>query len=327
MTAPVSKRPVTPSAGTPASTEWSYPSADGMHRCHVVEWTPQGVARGVVQIVHGMADRMGRYDELAGHLTARGYVVFGADLLGHGYTAGPGELGIFAEHDGWAIVSQDVHALRRLGAERYGSDVPFFLLGHSMGSMFVRQHLDDYPGDVSGAILSGTTYMNKPMAAAAVISLEASMRLRGSRGPYAVSRIIDRVGARKLTHKFEPTRTDADWLSRDPDFVDANLADPLCGFPSTLALSRDLMVGCRNVGGPTALRRIRTPLLMLSGSEDPLGGRPAIRRIVHELDRAGHADAVARVYPGGRHEVFGEINREEVFADLGGWLDARTGPA
>lgn len=310
----------------PAPTgEWRLQSVDGIHRLYVAEWLPRVRPRGVVQIVHGMADRVGRYGELAADLNDRGYAVIGADLLGHGRTAlGPGELGFFADRDGWSIVSRDVRRVHEAGAERHPG-LPYFLLGHSMGSMLVRQYLDDHRGDsgLAGAVLSGTTYMNRPMATVGIAALDASMRLRGRKGPHDVSALMDRLGGR-LGREFIPRRTDSDWLSRDPDYVDANLADPLCGFPATLSLSRDLLVGCRNVGGVAALRRLRTPVLFVSGSQDPLGGRPALRRIVFELDAAGHPDFTARVYPGGRHEMFGEINRSEVFADVGGWLDAHS---
>lgn len=316
-------------ASRASDAQWCFPSSDGIHRLHVAQWLPEGAPRGVVQIVHGMADRIARYGELAAHLTARGYAVFGADLLGHGRTAlGPGELGFIAHRDGWSVASRDVLALRRCGAARFPA-VPYHLLGHSMGSMLVRQHLDDHPSGpdaVDGAVLSGTTYMNKPMAAAGIAGLEVSMRLRGRRGPRAVSPLVEHLGGR-LVREFEPARTDSDWLSRDPDYVDSNLADPLCGFPATLSLSRDLMVGCRNVGGVASLRRLRTPVLFVSGSEDPLGGRPALRRISEELATAEHPDFTVRLYPGGRHEMFGEINRDEAFADVGDWLDARTGAA
>ncbi len=328
-----SRRPGRPAATLgrvrASAREWTYRSADGIHPLHVFQWDPPASPRGVVHIVHGMADRLARYDELAAHLTAHGYAVWGADLLGHGRTAlGPRELGFVADRDGWALASRDVLALRRRGAREFPG-IPYFLLGHSMGSMLVRQFLDDHPGGddaVDGAVLSGTTYMNKPMAAAGIAVLRASMRLRGRTGPHQVSALVERLGSR-LGRGFEPQRTSSDWLSRDRAYVDANLADPLCGFPATLSLSRDLLVGCRNVGGVAALRRLRTPVLFVSGSDDPLGGRPAIRRIVHELDAAGHPDVTARVYPGGRHEMFGEINRAEVFADVASWLDAHTAPA
>ncbi|QDQ96390.1 alpha/beta hydrolase [Tomitella fengzijianii] len=317
MAAMASRRP---------DSQWRFAGSDGIHRLHVDQWDPPAEPRGVVQIVHGMADRIARYGELAAQLTAGGYAVIGADLLGHGETAlGPGELGFFAAEGGWETAARDVRELRRIGARRFPG-IPYFLLGHSMGSMLVRQHLDDHPAGadaVDGAILSGTTYMNKPMAAAGIAGLTVSMRVRGRRGSRAVSPLVEHLGGR-LGKKFEPQRTSSDWLSRDPDYVDANLADPLCGFPATLSLSRDLMVGCRNVGGVASLHRLRTPVLFVSGSEDPLGGRPALRRIMHELEAAGHPDFTALVYPGGRHEMFGEVNRDEVFDDVAAWLDART---
>ncbi|WP_024795897.1 alpha/beta fold hydrolase [Tomitella biformata] len=297
----------------------SFASADGVHRCHVQEWLPDGPPRGVVQIVHGMADHIGRYREFARFLTAAGYAVLGEDHLGHGLTAGPGEWGYFAEHDGWNTVVRDVRTARSLAMQRH-PDVPHFLLGHSLGSLLTRQYLIDYPGTVAGALLSGTGHVPTLAAGAGAAALSGLARVRGAN---VVSALLQKPFG-SYNRRFAPTRTEADWFSRDPAMVDANLADPLCGFPATIGLSRDLLVGARGIGNRKNLRRMdpSTPVLLFSGGEDPVGGRgTGVRRVAAGFLRAGSGDVTVRIYPGGRHEMLAEVNREQVYADILRWLE------
>lgn len=301
----------------------SFQSADGRHRCHAREWLPDGPPRGVVQIVHGMADHVGRYGELADALTAAGFVVLGEDHLGHGLTAGPGELGFFTERDGWNTVVRDVHSMRQLAELRHPG-VPHIMLGHSLGSLLTRQYLIDYPGQVAGAVLSGTGHVATLAAGAGTLALSGLARIRGAN---TVSPLLQKPFG-SYNRRFAPTRTDADWLSRDAAMVDANLADPLCGFPATIGLSRDLLRGALGIGNRRNLRRMdpSTPLLLISGDEDPIGGRGAdgVRRVASNFVRAGSREISVRIYPGGRHEMLAEINRAEVFADILAWLDRIT---
>ena len=136
--------------------EFHFPSSDGVHSIAARRWLPEGPPRGVVQLVHGISEHMGRYDTFARFLAGHGFAVAGHDHLGHGRTArDPSEYGWFGERDGWKYVVKDVRALReRMGAEHPGA--PYFLLGHSMGSFVVRGYLMFWPGTVDGAILSGT---------------------------------------------------------------------------------------------------------------------------------------------------------------------------
>ena len=144
--------------------EFTYPSSDGVHTIHAQEWVPQGPLRGVVQIVHGVAEHIGRYEGAAAFLAEHGYLVCGEDHLGHGKTAGQGEEGFFGEKDGWSMVIRDVAALRKLQGEKY-TDQPYFLLGHSMGSFLTRTYLINYPGTLTGVILSGTGQESAPLVA------------------------------------------------------------------------------------------------------------------------------------------------------------------
>ncbi|WP_290142787.1 alpha/beta hydrolase, partial [Duncaniella muris] len=148
-------------------------SSDGIHTVHAREWVPEGTPRGVVQIVHGVAEHIGRYDPVARFLAAHGYVVCGEDHLGHGLTAG-GRFGYFGPKNGWDLVSRDVRRLRELEGEKYPG-LPYVILGHSMGSFLARTYLIRYPGQVDGAILMGTGQMAPALIAGgrAVAAAEA----------------------------------------------------------------------------------------------------------------------------------------------------------
>jgi len=135
--------------------EFSYPSKDGVHRIHASLWLPEGRPRAVVQIVHGVAEHIGRYDPVARFLAAHGYVVCGEDHLGHGKTVDDGKYGYFGKKDGWTLVTADIRQLRVIMGEKYPG-IPYFLLGHSMGSFLARTYLIDYPRTLTGAIISGT---------------------------------------------------------------------------------------------------------------------------------------------------------------------------
>ena len=131
-------------------------STDWEHQCAGYLWRPQGEVRGVVQIVHGIAEHMGRYDHFARYLNAHGYVVCGEDHLGHGKTGeAAGQFGYFGRRNGWTLATANVRAFRQRMGEKFPG-VPYILLGHSMGSFLTRTYLCRYPGTVDGAILSGT---------------------------------------------------------------------------------------------------------------------------------------------------------------------------
>lgn len=162
--------------------EFTFPSSDGVHTVAAAWWRPEGPPRGVVQLVHGISEHIGRYDSFARFLAEHGFAVVGHDHLGHGRTArNPLEFGWFADRDGWKHVVKDVRALReRVGAEYPG--LPCFLLGHSMGSFVVRGYLMFWPGTVDGAILSGTG-QEPPATVAAGRALSALLiRLKGRHG-------------------------------------------------------------------------------------------------------------------------------------------------
>ena len=299
--------------------ELSYPSSDGIHTIHAREWIPEGRPRGVVQIVHGVAEHIGRYDPVARFLAAHGYVVSGGDHLGHGLTAG-GKFGYFGPKNGWNLVVRDVRCLRELEGEKHPS-LPYVILGHSMGSFLPRTYLIRWPGTVDAAVLSGTG--QEPALAVASGKALANTLCR-LKGPDHVSRLVNDLSLGAYNRAFRPNRTPSDWLSRDEAMVDAALADPLCGFMPTVGMFRDMMGGLQFIADKGNLARMNkdTPVYFLSGDQDPVGAMGAGVRTVEAMFRgAGCRDVTVKLYPGGRHEMFNEINRQEVFAGLLAWIE------
>ena len=204
------------------TTHFHYPSARDGCSIHALEWAPEGPPRGIVHLVHGISEHIGRYDETARFLAEHGFLVCGEDHLGHGRTVTDGSYGFFAPENGWTLAARDVRALRKLEGARH-PNLPYFLLGHSMGSFLTRTYLILWPGTVSGAVLMGTGQEPAPLVALGKrISALECRRL----GPRGVSPLVHTLSLGAYNRRFRPSRTPSDWLSRDPAEVDAFLAPP-----------------------------------------------------------------------------------------------------
>lgn len=304
-------------------TESSFRSKDGVHNCHVSLWRPEGAPRAVVQIVHGVAEHMGRYDHFARYLADHGFAVCGEDHLGHGKTVDDGKYGYFGRKDGWTLVSADVRRLRVLMGERFPG-APYFLLGHSMGSFLARTYLCAYPGTVDGCILSGTGQEKPALVAAGRAAARAVCALRG---PEAVSPLLNKLSLGAYNDQFKPTRTTADWICRDEAVVDAYLKDPFCTFLPTAGMFRDMMEGLQYISDEDALSQMdpSTPVYLFSGDRDPVGANgEGVKRVYGFFKDHGTADLTMKLYPGGRHEMLNEIDKGEVYADVLAWLEKRS---
>ena len=303
--------------------EFRFPSRDGVHQCHAMQWLPEGrPPRAVVQIVHGVAEYIRRYAPFARFLADRGFAVVGADHLGHGETVTDGVYGCFGPKDGWALVSGDVRRLRELAGEQHPG-IPCFMLGHSMGSFLTRTYLIDWPGTVDGAILSGTGQEAPAMVALGKAICSFFCKTVGAEGH---SRLVYNLSLGAYNKQFRPNRTTADWICRDEAVVDAYLKDPLCTFEPTVGLFRDMMGGLQYISDPDNLKKMdpATPVYLFSGDNDPVGQNGAgVRRVCGFFRDAGCADLTMKLYPGGRHEMLNEINKEEVWADVLAWLEDR----
>lgn len=276
-------------------------------------WRPEGTPRAVVQLVHGMAEHMDRYDPVARRLNRAGLAVVGHTHLGHGPRAQ--RQGYFADHNGWQHLIDDVHRLRGIAQEQFPG-LPYLMLGHSMGSFVTRCYLQEHGEGLAGAMLSGTGHFDRKTVTAALAAANLVCLFGGARKPSA---LIDRLAFGGYNKPFAPCRTDFDWLSRAEAEVDKYVADPYCGFLFTGSGYRELFRGLKRLTDLEALRRMppELPLLLFSGDSDPVGsmGR-GVEQVAREMRDAGMKHVEVRLYPGGRHEILNETNRDEVVRDV-----------
>ena len=296
--------------------EFTFPSSDGVHQVHAVLWLPEGEPRGVVQLVHGICEYIMRYEPFAQYLTDHGFAVVGHDHLGHGLTAtGPEEYGYFSD---WDQVVTDVYHLRTQTGERFPG-LPYFLLGHSMGSFVARTYLIDHPGTLTGCILSGTGQETP-------LNVAAGKFLTGLGDPRKVNKLFFDLSIGGYNRAFRPNRTSDDWTCRDEAVVDARIQDPLCNFKTTAGLNHAMMGGLQYIAKKANLAKMDkgTPVYFFAGDADPVGAMgKGVRQVAGWFREAGVKDVTVKLYPGGRHEMFNEINRQEVFDDLLAWIESR----
>lgn len=305
---------------------YTFTSADGATPIHVREWVPDCDINGVVQIAHGINEYIGRYEHFARYLASKGFVVVGNDHLGHGESVlGPEYLGFFALDEGWYKVVADMEQLRELTAAKW-PEAPYFLFGHSMGSFLTRTYLIRYPGaPLAGVILSGTGQAPEPVVAAGRFLCDGDML---KNGPMHRSEAIYNLAFGSYNKGIEPLRTQYDWLTRDESVVDKYAADPLCTFIPTTSLMRDMMFGLGLLNRSSTINRMRrdTPIILMSGDADPVGGYGMqVARIYRDYVRAGFEDVAYKFYEGARHEILNETNREDVYKDILDWLFVKLG--
>ena len=300
--------------------KFTFPSSDRVHTIHGLQWIPDGPPRAIVQIIHGVSEHMGRYDHTAQVLANRGFLVCGIDILGHGRSAENGKFGYFAARDGWTTVTDDIRRLREdMGRAHPG--LPYFLLGHSMGSFLARTYLIRWPGSITGAVLSGT---GQEPALVVALGKHVSDLLCRVKGPEHISDLVYSLSLGAYNKKFQPSRTSNDWLNRDEAMVDAYLADPMCSFVPTVSLFRDMLGGLQFIAKRRNLSRMdpNTPIYFFSGDQDPVGSMgKGVEKVVGLFRRAGCRDVTVKLYPQGRHEMLNELNRDEVMGDLLIWLE------
>ena len=295
---------------------FTFPSVKGQ-ALQARKWIPEGEIQAVVQLVHGMAEHIDRYDGVAEALNARGIMAVGHNHLGHG--EGTPLKGYFGDRDGWQALIDDVHVLR----EKIQSDypgIPYYILGHSMGSFVVRCYLTEHSEGLTGAILSGTGYYAPSIVngGLALANLECALGKTRKESPF-----IDKVGFSSSNKPFAPNRTNFDWLTRDEKEVDKYVADPWCGFLFTSAGYRELFRGLKRLTREEELKSIRSdlPVLFISGEKDPVGAMgEGVRKVADGFRRAGIRNITLRLYPECRHELFNELNRQEVYQDLADWI-------
>ena len=297
-------------------------ASDG-HRVLVTQWQPSGGAApaAVVQILHGLGEHLGRYERFAEACCKAGLAVIGHNHRGHGPQAAVDELGHFADRDGWNKVVEDAIAVQEF-ARRSWADTPGVLLGHSMGSYIAQSVAARESNQLAALILSASTISPRLQLRSGRLLARLAIWRNGGRHR---SEFLNRLGLGGFNNRFAPNRTNFDWLSRDDGEVDRYIADPLCGFKLSNRFWHDLLGGLLEISSPETLRRIPTnlPILITGGEVDPVGGKKGMTRLVQAFERTGHQQLTLKLYPGGRHEMLNETNREEFTRDLLQWIEKK----
>lgn len=300
--------------------DFTLPSCVPGRTLHGFRCVPDEPVRAVVQLSHGMVEFIDRYKPLAEYLAAHGILVTGHDHLGHGGSIRTKEdYGYFAQPDGNRAVLDDLYAMTQQTKALYPG-VPYFLLGHSMGSFYARQYLCEHGSELSGAIIMGTGFQPKFL----VQTAKALCRfLSVFLGWHHRSKLVANLSFLGYNKGLEG-RTTSDWLNRDTAEVDKYLADERCTFTFTLNAYYSMFSGILRLHDPVFLAQMPKdiPLLFLAGDADPVGEQgKGVQRAIQSLQAAGVQNIRSKLYPGARHELLMEINRQEVFADILGWLE------
>ncbi len=307
----------------PNFQDFYYNSCTGKNRLHARKCVPDGVPRAVVQIAHGIAEYIDRYDPFMEFLAQNGFVAVGNDHLGHGKSIrNPDEQGFFAESMGWNYVVEDMDNLRTMMRREY-PDLPYIFFGHSMGSFLTRTYIIQHPEKYDAVILSGTGHQSAPMVAAGLALSSAAVKLYG---PHKIGKTLNDICFGAYNKGFENPRTPFDWLNRDEAEVDKYMNDPLCGFVATVSLFRDMMGGIKFITSQKNIDSMNKepPVYFMSGDADPVGENgKGVERAYRAFCAAGLKDVMMRLYPGGRHEMLNEINKREVYQDVVDWIDSK----
>lgn len=297
-------------------------STDSKNNLNVIIWETEKEPIGVLQIVHGMAEYIDRYDNFAKYMTEHGFNVIGHDHLGHGHSVSDEhDYGFFAEENGDKIIIEDMHSVTQYAREKW-EELPNFILGHSMGSFCLRQYLTKYSNDVFGAIIMGTGWIP---SAAALLGKTIATNTCKSKGSHTVNPLLIKLTLEPYNKPFAPARTNCDWLSRDEKQVDLYVNDKLCGFDFTAGAYKDFFTVLEKIAKNRQLIGMRKslPILITSGSVDPVGGKKACEKLNAQYKRCGIDDVTLKLWENDRHEILNEFDKSDVYDYICTWLKSK----
>lgn len=323
--------------------ETSTLSSDDHSWLRMLIWLPDSTytRRGIVQIIHGMSEHIGRYDHFARFLAGLGYVVFGHDHIGHGKSASSAnDLGCLPLQGGKDILVEDVLRVREAflkesdlklssltaspkkptETQSSHTELPLFLFGHSMGSYIARVIAARYPQNTAGVVLCGAG--NQP-AFVAKIGTILTRVVAAVKGQEYRSPLLYSLVSGSFISAIDDPRTEFDWLSTDPKVVDEYCADPLSGVRFSAggyATLTDLVSEAVSKDCAEATPH-DLPLLFIAGEEDPVGSKgKGVQKAARCYRASGVKDVEVVLYPGMRHEVLNESGKMTVYSDVEAWL-------
>lgn len=306
---------------------YNFNSKDGQSVIHCVKWVPDSEPKAVLQLVHGMVEYIERYDEFATYLADKGYLVVGHDHIGHGHSvANDDELGIMLGNHPSDIMVEDIYTHYSLTKKSYPA-IPYFILGHSMGSYMLRKFLSVktvYLDDLAGAIIMGTGQESSFTCNGGLALIKLMSLIKGKN--YRSTLVRD-LSYSKPYQQYDCYGKDYanSWLSKNIKDVETYYHDPYCTFLFSLNAYKGLVEATKYACSKESVANMRKslPILFVSGDADPVGNLGVGTKAAADMFvAAGFKDVTTKLYTGDRHEILHEIDRDQVFEDIWGWLES-----
>lgn len=293
--------------------ELTVKSTDNIHTLVGRIYIPDGEIKGVLHLVHGMTEHIGRYEPLFSFLAEAGYVAFGYDNLGHGKTAkDDSELGFIANKDGWKYLVNDVEAFA-LAVKHLYPDKPFYLMGHSMGSFIARLAAVSFNELYEKLIICGTGGKN-PLSNIGLIIADIIKSVKGEK---YISKFLINMAFGAYNIRFDGS-SKYNWLTKDKAIIEKYANDKFCTFSFTVSAMHDLVKLNSVCNEKKWYKDISKtlPILLISGECDPVGNYgKGVKQVYRDLLKVG-ADANLKLYPDCRHEILNDTCKDEVMADI-----------
>lgn len=296
--------------------EFYYPSSDGKTGIHAVEWSPDESPEAILQIAHGVTEYILRYEEFAEYLTNKGILVVGNDHIGHGTSIAENAKPMYFGPEGsFKYAVDDVNTLYKTTKEKY-ENIPYIILGFSLGSFIVRRFLIDYPDTVDGAILVGTGQIAPIKIKIAKFIAKSEAKKHGDDNPTPMIKSLSFDNYNKL---FKPNRTDYDWLCLSKTSLDKYIRDKNRGKELSAGLFREMLSGMEYTGNLENIKKMNKdiPIIFLSGEMDPVGEKgKSVKKAYSDFKKVGIEDVDMKLYKDLRHDILHEDNCVEIYNDI-----------
>lgn len=303
--------------------ELTFDSRDGESKIVATKWIPEGEPKCILQIVHGMAEYIDRYDEFARFLAEKGILVVGDDHLGHGRTAkiNHAKQGYFCKQDAATVLVRDEHRLKKT-VEKEFPHVPYIIMGHSMGSFITRNYLYTYGTGIRAAIICGTGNQPKVLVNAGLLLCRIVGLFCGQKHVFG---LLNAAAFGTYNKKIENPKTNVDWVSRNEENLQKYLQDPDCGFTFTVNGFTTLLILVKRLKDIHKVEQMpkTLPILFISGKEDPVGNYgKGVEQVYEQYKNIGMEDVSLKLYENDRHEILNEADRQTVYEDVYNWIEA-----
>ena len=303
--------------------EFYYLSADGKTQIHAVEWIPDEKPKAILQIAHGVTEYILRYEQFAEYLVKKGIMVVGNDHLGHGKSiAKDSEPMYFGPTGSWKWAVEDMYTCTKMIKEKY-PEIPYYMLGFSLGSFLLRTYLIEYPKAIDAAIIMGTG--ETPPVQIALAKFIANKEAKKV-GENHTSPMIKKLTFDTYNKFFAPNRTDYDWLCSDNEGLDEYIADQMRGGNLSAGLFREMLSGMKFTSEIKNLKKmnLNTPILFISGDEDPVGEKgKGVIKAYHKFQNIGMKDVEIKLYPKLRHDILHEKCKKEIYEYVYNWIEKK----